>query len=127
MKKLCWTTIDENILNEAKRTGFRLNELLILGLKEVKKMGKTKEELIWIDAKRKFDSDVVDEAKRLVEKAMKDRRKAKKLKEKQIESVIASAIYVASKRLGKKITQEDIWKKANVSPTTIRGIYRLLE
>jgi hypothetical protein len=40
MKKLCWTTIDENILNEAKRTGFRLNELLILGLKEVKKMGK---------------------------------------------------------------------------------------
>jgi len=46
MKKLCWTTIDENILNEAKRTGFRLNELLILGLKEVKKMGKTKEELI---------------------------------------------------------------------------------
>jgi len=80
---------------------------------------------LWEKAERKFDEDVIILAKRILQKALKGKQRAI-LKNKRDESLIASALYIASGLRQKSITQEKVAKFFGICEMSIRNTYRFL-
>ena len=126
MKIITSVTIDSELLKEAKRKGISLSKVLDKALrKKLNFSDKVREEIDKFCKELKLSNKAKKKALRIYNKTIKDSKKARKIKNVPIKSLVASIIYVASNLCNERITQFQIAKVCNVSDVTIRRYYRL--
>jgi len=130
MKKLTSIKIDEELLEEAKKRGLKLSEIVEKALIRAVKRGvnykEEKAKELWEKASKIASKKVIEKAKEIYQKTLQDPWAFEKLKNKNLEGLIASAIYIASVFYKEGLTQRVIANTLGTTEQTIRKIYKIM-
>jgi post-segregation antitoxin (ccd killing protein) len=130
MKKLTSIKIDEELLEEAKKRGLKLSEISEMALKHAIISGmnvrEEKEKELWERASKIASKVVIEKAKEIYQRAFQNPRVFQKIKNKSLEGLIASAIYIASVFCKEGLSQRVIANTLGTTEQTIRKIYKIM-
>jgi transcription initiation factor TFIIIB Brf1 subunit/transcription initiation factor TFIIB len=130
MKKITSIKIDEELIEEAKRRGLKISEIAEEALKRRIKSGRNlreeREKELWEEASKIVSGNVIEKAREIYQKSLLDPWALEKLKNRSLEGLIASAIYVASALCKERVSQRILANALGTTEQTIRKIYKIM-
>ena len=121
-----WITREEKeLIDKALNRGFSQKDLFVLGAEYVLKNNLSKFSFNEEELRKYFSQKTTEKAKELLQKLLNDEEKAKLVRMKSKNTVLAGLFYVASALANERKTQKEIAKIFKTSEASIRNTYTL--